>query len=193
MQNADHEVRIAGLECLASMKRDPGVDAVTRALRDPVSLVRVAALELVAAGVPASSALLERLVSSDPTEVVRAYAGWAIARSGSRQALPTLRKRLLVEQSAVVRSGLLEALYLLSAHPPYLDMLFAGLTSSDPDARAFTSNAVLGVAARENIQRIIEALRSALAEETFPTIAETIRHNLETAEDMQRDDDYELE
>lgn len=194
LADADENVRIAGLECLADLKRDPGSDAVARLLQDSETLVRVAALELVVAlGAQTEQSLLVRLVSSDPAEVVRGYAGWALGRVGDSDALSILRSRLLVEQSAVVRSSITEALYRLTKHPPYLDMLLEELSSPDPEARAFSSNSVIGIIARDNVHRIITALRAAMAEEKIPTIAAAIRGNLETAECMQRDDDFELD
>lgn len=75
-------------------------------------------------------------------------------------------------------SALAEALFTLTNQPRYLDRLLAQLRSTDPEARAFTSNSLVGVVNKKNFATIACALVHALATETSEGVLPSVRRDL---------------
>lgn len=191
----DYEVRVAALSCVGAAGDVASRPLLRKGLTDEEPLVRVAAIEaLVALGSLDDESLgaVERLLD-DQSEMVRAYAGWALGRVGSPSAEAPLARRLPVEPSAVAKAGIVEGLYRLTSEALYLDMLQELLEDSDPEARAFTSNSMVGVATKDNAKQLIERLVLALNKESYPAIRDVIESNLQTLVDMVEDDNFELE
>lgn len=195
MTVGSYEARVAALARLAAEGTQAGLPRVRAGLADSEALVRVAALEAIvelAAVDEETRTAVEKLVQ-DPDELVRAYAGWALARMGDPRAAAVLAAGLPGEPSAVARAGMLEGLVRLEPDPRWLSALLSLLGDSDPEARAFVSNSLVGVASRENVQRLVADLEAARDAETFPAIREVLESNLRTLRDMAADGDFELD
>jgi HEAT repeat protein len=194
VDDEDHETRISALTCIGTLGDDASQPLVRRALADVEPLVRIAAIEALVELGSLDEQTLEALQSlvSDEKESVRAYAGWALGRVGNVALAARLQTFLRDEPSAVARAGILEGLYRLTKQEPYLHTLETLLGSSDPEARAFASNSLVGVASRDNVRRLIERLDAAAKAESYPAIRDVLEGNLRTLREMDDQDDFDV-
>jgi HEAT repeat protein len=172
------EVRLRALESLCENGDEKFAPFAIAALADAEDTVVVTALQCLV------SWELRRYVDKvvplldSPSELIRAYAAWSLGRLGARRHAPILRKRLRLLDDEVERSAVAEALYTLTLEPRYLRHLLNQLGSADPEARAFTTNSLVGVADRRNFGVIVCALARALATETSEAVLPSIRRDL---------------
>lgn len=153
VDDKDYEIRVAALGCFGMIANSVSEPLVRRALKDQEPLVRIAAIEALVGLGSVDEQTLEDLQSMtlDKSESVRAYAGWALGRVGSAGAKEILLARLPDEPSDVAKAGMLEGLYRLTKQESCLHALKELLGSSDPEARAFVSNSMVGIASRDNV------------------------------------------
>jgi HEAT repeat protein len=194
MAEDDDEARMAELATIAEAGDRSQRRRVILALSDPEELVRVEAIEtLVALGAADDEALRKiRELATEDSELVRAYAAWALGRLSDAGSVALLEKCLATEESEVVKAGLLEGLFLLTRSERYLAMLLAQLDCDDGEARAFCSNSLVGVASADNVGRLIARLAEAATVEPYPAIRQTLEDNLATLRAMESENDFEL-
>lgn len=172
------EVRVRAFEVLVEHGDAKQIGLAVAALDDLEAAVVVTALEcLVEWNARRVSTRIAKLLGSRD-ELTRSYAAWALGRLGTKRFAPLLRRRLRVLDDAAERSGVLEALFTLTQEPRYLVGLLGQLHSSDPYARAFTTNSLVGVANRKTCATIISALAHALTTEKSEYVAFAIRRDL---------------
>jgi len=177
----DRETRMRAFEVLRDWGKPTHAPLAIKGLDDPEDTVVVSAIEcLVEWNVRASAAKLATLLSAS-SQLVRAYAIWALGRLQARRYLPRLRDLFLSGKDTVIGSAAAEACHHLTSGPDatrYEKFLAEQLRSKDPEVRAFTANSLVGIADRRNRPRVLKWLRAAERAETRPAIKDVLTANL---------------
>lgn len=195
LNDSNWATRAAAVSCVGALGDLSRVPEITRYMEDEERLVRIASIEAVVALGSVDEVGFARLLKrlEDESETVRAYAEWALGRLGNARAAAELSLRLDSEESDVARAGILEGVYRLSKLACYLELLKGVLSCQDPEARAFASNSLVGVASGENVQGLIECLQDAVHVESLPAIRSVLEDNLDTLRGMDADGEFGLE
>ncbi len=155
---------------IAGRKGCHSVPALTAALRDPDSVVRLHAAQAIWAIDHDGYAILPVLVDlllADGAEM-RVGAAYALGRMGpaARDTLPWLTK-LLYDANAIDRLVVAEVLVQVDpTHRLALDLLVGGLRAADADVR-YLSTVALGVAPPARQAEVEQMLRATLADRNF--------------------------
>lgn len=195
MDDDDYEIRIAALACIGAVGSVASQSLVRGSLKDSEPLVRITAVEaLVELGHPDEQTIYSiQALLADERESVRAYAGWALGRIADSNVAHTMAAHLPNESSDVAKAGILEGLYKITNNEYYLNDLKHLVRSIDPEARAFASNSLVGVASRANVSALIRCLVDAVSSEVSPAIRSVMDGNLRTLREMDESNDFELE
>lgn len=171
-------MRRRALESLCEHGDQRWTTTALTALTDPEDTVAVTGIQcLVEWDVRDSADTISALLDS-PSELVRTYAAWALGKLGAPRHVARLRRRFERCVDEVEGSALAEALFRLTKRPRYLEYLLAQLRSTDPEARAFTTNSLAGIVTRETFARIVGALAQALVSEESEAVLPSIRRDL---------------
>lgn len=178
VSDPSREVRLRAFEALSEHGDSRWATLALVGLDDAEDTVAVAALEcLVGLNARRSVEGVVPLLES-ASELTRTYAAWAIGKLGGPNHVPLLKRRLRRLGDEVESSALSEALFMLTREPKYLKRLLRQLKSTDPEARAFTTNSLVGLVDVNNFLPIICALAEALSTETSHAVLPSIRRDL---------------
>lgn len=172
------EVRLRAFEALCEHGGSRWTAVAVAGLSDAEDTVAVTALEcLVNWNIRRSVQHVLPLLDST-SELTRTYAAWAVGKLGALRHVPLLKRRLRRLGDEVESSALAEALFMLTREQKYLRRLLRQLKSKDPEARAFTTNSLVGVVDVKNFPPIICALAQALSTEKSQSVLPSIRRDL---------------
>jgi HEAT repeat protein len=184
-RDPDAGVRARALECLEVMGDTSFLDLVRAALSDDGAL--------------ANAAGMERLVRwrhvvllHDPSELMRAYAAWALGRLGAQKAVEQLQMRKRMESTGIVFSAITETLYRLRDDPDDLAALLGQMCDRNAAVRAFTAHSLVGVTSAGIVGKVQSALRSALMVESDDAARWSIEKNLREVERKLEEGAFDL-
>lgn len=178
-------VRIEALEKLFDFNSKAVVDRITEVLNndDEEELVVVAALEWVEINEEQVFHPLATRLLDDESDMVRAYAAFALSQIGSVEDVPVLEKRLAAASDGD-KTALLFSLALLGDAERYIDDYLDLLGSSDRFVRSSIANNVSDLAELVDPERLLPKLKAALRVESHPAVGPTLARAIEEIEDI---------